>query len=62
MNCLLKELYFLLMISAYRICTEDSATKNIPNFSNDQNTVVHGETLCIKISKGNALQAGENRH
>ena len=50
------------MISAYRICTEDSATKNIPNFSNDQNTVVHGETLCIKISKGNALQAGENRH
>ena len=51
------------MISAYQIYTEESATKNIPNFSNGQNTVVRSETLYIKISKGNASQkGGDNRH
>ena len=40
MNSLLQELHLLLMISAYQIYTEESATKNIPNFSDGQNTVV----------------------
>ena len=46
------------MVSSYRIYTEESATKNIPNFSNGQNTDVRCENLCIKISKGDASHWG----